>query len=343
LERHGIERRADGTESRFDEEQEMAICHRYLSGLSSEKVGREYGCAATTVQSIVKRYGFELRSVGRYREHACDDAYFDETDAEDKAYWLGFFAADGTVVGNVARVKLAARDRDHLFRLKEALRCTNPVSDTVTDGFRQSYLTVTSRRLVQGLAANGVVPRKGDILEWPSHLNPPLLRHYLRGYVDGDGGFYAHRYGNRPKSGTAFIFSFVSSRAFCEGARRYLAAAADVHRSRMTSIGSGKVFTLRYAGQPQVYRIYHLLYDEATVYLPRKRENVADYVRCTAGPMPSLRNIRTEHGLSQRALHERSGVALSSVQRLETGGTATPSTITRLADALGVDPYELTK
>ncbi len=182
------------------------------------------------------------------------------------------------MVGNAVRVKLAARDRDHLYKLRAALGATNPVLDSITKvqnkPFEQSYLAITSEQLAFRLASQGVVPNKSSVLEWPSHLPFELLRHYLRGYVDGDGGFYVYPVKGKPHHSPIFLFTFICSLPFAEGARRYLADAAGAYHSHVATHGGGMV-TVRYAGRPQVRRVYQLLHEEATVYLPRKREKVA--------------------------------------------------------------------
>ncbi len=57
-----------------------------------------------------------------------------------------------------------------------------------------------------------------------------------------------------------------------------------------------------------------------------------------------LRELRRQKMLSLRELGERSGVAFDNINKLENERrTAQPRTVRRLAEALGVDPEELTK
>lgn len=57
-----------------------------------------------------------------------------------------------------------------------------------------------------------------------------------------------------------------------------------------------------------------------------------------------LRRLRRERALSQRDLARAAGVGLDAVNRLETGvRDALPTTLRKLADALGVEPHELMK
>ena len=57
-----------------------------------------------------------------------------------------------------------------------------------------------------------------------------------------------------------------------------------------------------------------------------------------------LRELRRRRMLSLRELGERSGVAFDNINKYENGHrSAQPRTVRKLADALGVDPEELTK
>ncbi len=57
-----------------------------------------------------------------------------------------------------------------------------------------------------------------------------------------------------------------------------------------------------------------------------------------------LRRLRRERAISQRALAQASGVGLDTVNKVETGvRDALPTTLQKLAGALGVEPSELMK
>jgi len=57
-----------------------------------------------------------------------------------------------------------------------------------------------------------------------------------------------------------------------------------------------------------------------------------------------LRRLRRERALSQRDLARAAGVGLDAVNRIETGRRdALPTTLRKLAHALGVEPRELMK
>src|SRR5215211_3987226 len=58
--------------------------------------------------------------------------------------------------------------------------------------------------------------------------------------------------------------------------------------------------------------------------------------------VPQLKFVREDQGWSQRTLAARSGVAQNTISQLERGERmAMPSTVRKLADALGVEPSVL--
>lgn len=57
--------------------------------------------------------------------------------------------------------------------------------------------------------------------------------------------------------------------------------------------------------------------------------------------LKQLRRIREEQALTQRELAARAGVTQVTIIHAEKGGDTRPTTLRKLADALGVQPREL--
>ena len=259
-----------------------AICRRYEAGESSPTLGRAFQVSPGTIRGHVIRNGVVMRSLSEAkRKYVCDDGFFTMIDTEEKAYWLGFLAADGCVTreGRMLDVMLAVGDGEHLQRLLDALRSNYPIKMSArwmrSTGrtYGMVEVRIGSARLCADLIRHGVVPRKSLILEWPD-LPWEMARHYLRGYVDGDGWFYARRRISRPS--LALKFGVMGTRGFLEAAQSLLMAECDLGRTKLYR--HGKLFKLLYGGRLQVSRIFHYLYDGATVWLPRKRSRVEQYI-----------------------------------------------------------------
>jgi len=69
---------------------------------------------------------------------------------------------------------------------------------------------------------------------------------------------------------------------------------------------------------------------------PASRPRSSDDVR-----VPRLREVRHRFAFSQEELANKSGVARSTIIKLEAGRDAWPSTVRKLAQALGVKPADL--
>lgn len=55
----------------------------------------------------------------------------------------------------------------------------------------------------------------------------------------------------------------------------------------------------------------------------------------------TVQQLRQEHGFSQAQLAHRAGVTVNAVRNVESGHTARPRTIERIARAVGLTPMEL--
>jgi hypothetical protein len=224
------------------------------------------------------RNGSEAR-----RRLACDHHYFDRIDTEQKAYWLGFIAADGCVTRSngspTLSVALSMKDLGHLERLRAALssehRMVRSPGRPITYRAGRTYmaaasvsLSIASPDLCAALVTQGVTERKSLTLRWPDALPTALLRHYLRGYIDGDGCWHVGS-GERRRH---WYLALCSSWAFLEPCRAYLSPVAG-HGS-VDDVGT--YAQLRYGGRVKVLTLWHHLYDGASVWLERKRAVVAD-------------------------------------------------------------------
>ena len=152
--------------------------------------------AGADVSAISNAVGLTEDAVKRFTAYG-RASVFSAIDTPEKAYWLGFLNADGTIVGvnpgNLAlQCSLARKDRAHLVKLRSFLGIEREIWDyearTIGDVLRPySRLICQERPVVIDLARLGILPNKtGAEKPWadgPEHLMP----HYWRGMVDGDG------------------------------------------------------------------------------------------------------------------------------------------------------------
>lgn len=246
------------------------IARRYSSGEPGQSIAATLEISHRTVYRYLNDLGVSRRTPSQSAtRYTLNTRYFANVDSEAPAYWLGFLAADGSVMHrpgqSVLSLMLCNRDRGHIEKLRTALNATAPINAyQQSNGARRhasARLQVVSDALCDDLARWGVAPGKTARLS-PPDLPDHLLGHYYRGYFDGDGCVSRRANGN-------WTVSCIGSRDLIQGFASWLAATAGVH-DRIRADRS--VWTWYYGGNRQVPRILAALYDDATVYLDRKHD-----------------------------------------------------------------------
>lgn len=133
-----------------------------------------------------------------YNEHV-----FDFIDSEEKAYWLGFIFADGYIYSaplkeGKTRVdynfELCSSDKDkgHMEKFNKFIDRNKEVKVTKSDklGHFRCRVCLSSKHLWNTLNYLGCTPNKSLTLSFPKlsvFRDASLIRHFIRGYFDGDG------------------------------------------------------------------------------------------------------------------------------------------------------------
>jgi hypothetical protein len=177
--------------NRYPVELEQAIVAAYAAGEPSTVIAKKYGVCAQTVFNMAKRADIEGRSYSfGCNKFPLDESFFDDINCEDRAYWLGFVAADGAVFKtNAFCMTLAEKDADHLYRFAEAIKSGHAIKRFTRDGRGYAKFGFNSSHVAKSLSRFGIVPRKSKTLPFPQ-LPISVEHHFMRGYVDGDGCFY---------------------------------------------------------------------------------------------------------------------------------------------------------
>lgn len=246
----------------------------YDERMSLEKVASTIGINMHTIWSAMKRWSFECRNLGDSHNLQFDKKFFDVIDTEQKAYFLGFIAADGNVHKKTFQIGLNKRDEHILLSLKEALKAEYNVK-TEREVVRR--FTITNPYFTDALKRKGIVERKTFVLEFPSEEIVPshLLRHYLRGYFDGDGciKFIIEKQYNK----IHWCFEVISNLNFITGYAK--AINSLIQRDSEPAIRKEKrrvnpiyYFSIGSSSDTILNKLYELFYKDATVYLFRKKE-----------------------------------------------------------------------
>lgn len=118
--------------------------------------------------------------------------YFEEIDSKDKAYWLGFLCADGSINENETRVQLhlSVKDEDLIDRFIEAVGA-NPNKKRHYGPYEHSgesvMVYISDSEFVGHLVTSGCIHDKTAKLQLPQLNGRDLDLAFLMGFFDGDG------------------------------------------------------------------------------------------------------------------------------------------------------------
>ena len=218
---------------------------------------------------IMKKWDTDLE---QSKARQINSDFFDKIDAEGKAYWLGFIFADGSVRKSydVFTVKLQIRDKGHLKKL--ALIFDKPLkieqSRCKGEMFSQTVLRVFSKYLCHSLADKGIVPLKtfvdSDVF---CHIPKHLIRHFIRGNMDGDGCIC--RFMNCGK--VRYHVDFLGRVKFINELRSIF--EKQFLGKQFYAVPYQSICRMTVSFAPTIECLLTWLYSDATVYLERKHNS----------------------------------------------------------------------
>jgi len=171
------------------------ITSQYLDGKSTHFLSKKYGCDRSVIKRVLVENGVEMRDIySRTKKYNVDESYFENIDSEEKAYWLGFLFADGCVKKNAGSytvaLQLAEKDRGTVEKFKKSIKSEHPIVKYYDKRVDKNYygIYITNFRFATNLMQSGCLPRKTFDAIFPfDKMEESLIRHFVRGYFDGDG------------------------------------------------------------------------------------------------------------------------------------------------------------
>lgn len=204
------------------------------------------------------------------RKYNCNDNFFSE-DNERSFYWAGFIAADGCVRIKESKyskvkcleIRLSEKDKDHLEKFKIDIKAENPVHTYKNS----SHFVIYSSQIFDDLARFGIAPNKTHNMNFPEWIkNHELVKHFLRGYFDGDGGFY---FNTSIKNNNFMTLRICGTLSFLKGFKEVLEKGSDFISPSKPYMYNGQG-ALNYTGNIRCSKIASFLYDNSDIYLQRK-------------------------------------------------------------------------
>lgn len=209
--------------------------------------------------------------MGRILKYKIDEEFFRKIDSEEKAYYLGFMFADGTISPerNTIKLSLKEEDKEILEKLKICIKSERPLfhikrNASWKGSFKGSKdlwsLDITNKFICQDIQNLGCTKIKTRTIKFPE-IEDKLLSHFIRGYFDGDGCIYYSR-------SKKLEWSIIGTKDFVSKVQEIITEKLSLNKNKLYN--KGDLFYLKYGSVPQVIKLREWLYKDATLYIKRK-------------------------------------------------------------------------
>lgn len=264
LHNNNINIRRSNLDTYFEEAVQM-----YSNGYSLTQISNKYEFSRSNFSIRLKKLGIPVintQNMLKFNEHI-----FDIIDTEEKAYWLGFIFADGYIASIPKNgkphynfeVSLKGSDVEHLYKLQKFFQVIGnrvKISSIICNNkqYFRCRFALTNKHLWETLNSYGCTPKKSLTLKFPNEnifKSKDLIRHFIRGYFDGDGSLGLY---DKPE---------IS----CLGAKEFLSKMVSYLEPRhlFSNNHSDFTFAFSFSGIKATAYLYHLYY-KSTIYLDRK-------------------------------------------------------------------------
>lgn len=250
----------------FTKEQINDIINKYQNNQTQKNIAEEFNVSRSVIKRILEEEKVKIRNTTP--KYIADYNIFENIDNKEKAYWLGFIAADGC---NYTRennssiiINISEKDIGHLEKFKEFCNTNAKITKhTQYKGYSKNSLmckiVLNSKKMSQDLIDKGVVPRKSLILK-PPKIDKEFYLPFILGYFDGDGSIYKTNQNN-------YGISIEGTKEILEWINNQLNITNKLEKRYNNSKNN---YCIRCGGTKKVYNIMNKLYSSSPVCLDRK-------------------------------------------------------------------------
>lgn len=244
--------------------------------ISMDNIAINLNISDRAVRRVLKEEGINTRLKNRY---ILDENYFDCIDTESKAYILGFIYADGFVGDEkFNNIVIAVNDLEILEFIAKEFKFTGNIRKTKKGGFENSKcgysLNFSSKIMASRLREIGLYPNKSLTIDTLPQIDKKLVRHFIRGYFDGDGSivlshntsYYKAIDGVIKYIYPTYCFMILGTKGFLEE----IIKEAEFNYAKIHNTKSEKIKCIKINAKKEFNNIFKFLYDNSTIKLQRK-------------------------------------------------------------------------
>ena len=255
------------------------IIKEYANGTTMKSLGKQFDVKYETIRLLLHKYNIKTR--GNKHNYPRIENIFSTIDTREKAYWLGVLYADGSIKEKSNEISLGLSDKDHVEKFKNFIGASNHRIQVIEPNDKKNKLTknfymfsIRDAQIHNDLIKHGCLPNKNHLnLHIPKDMLENLKIDFIRGYFDGDGGFYFAK--NKYKK-DRLVITFAGSKTMMQDIKEYFGIVNTLEQN----IDSKDTYTLRTNSRKKVLEIINLIYRDTndSIRLNRKYQTYLNYI-----------------------------------------------------------------
>lgn len=221
-----------------------------------------------SIQSKIRYLPFQQK----INKHSVNSNFF-KIWSPDMAYVTGFIAADGNIChsGRGYVLHIACDDKDIIEKIKLVLSYRGPIHQKLRINGKISYsLRICDPTIFHDLDKLGITERKSLTLKPPT-IPRKLVRHFIRGYFDGDGSvsLRTNPIYKSPLNASFYTASIHMAEFLQSHLLPILGYSYRGHVNKYTS-GHLNSYYVLHLGHKACTILFAYLYKDTTLFLERK-------------------------------------------------------------------------
>ena len=248
-------------------------------GMNSVEIAKILNVSPVSIRYHFGRLGLSAQSRNEAaRKYDIYHNYFEDIDTQDKAYILGLLYADGCNYRSKTETKVILEliDYDIIKKINDIIQPFKPIlikkdriltqNDKKVNAKGTFRIAFQSIKMSNDLFEKGVIPNKSLNISFPiMHKN--LIRHFVRGYFDGDGCAYFQ--GCRK-----IQINFTSNLSFLEELQVILIKNLGISKNKILKNIKSDAYNLHFSSLKDVKSFYKWIYMDSNLYIERKKEKI---------------------------------------------------------------------
>ena len=270
------------------EQDKINIVKEFKNGLTVAEIPQKLNISQRAVSRVLKDENINTKRRNRY---TLDESYFENIDSQEKAYILGFLYADGYVGSEATNnivISVAEQDVDILEKIIENIKFTgrlrkrNSYKNSYNTSQQHFILNFSSKQMANTLRSLGFNQTKKDRIFQLPNIESSLIRHFVRGFFDGDGSFSLNdnRSTHILSNGELKEYIYTKPSFNIVGPVNFMEELAEIlpgsYHFKQSGI-DGLVYIMN-SSKRDIVDIYNYLYTDSTIYIERKHNKFLKFM-----------------------------------------------------------------